>query len=113
MKLFKEHAGQYLTHILPDDIEPDLDAVASISEAEKKLTISIINRHLYDAKDIYINLTEGWKVTKADIVTADNVRDYNTFEKPERISDHAFEVTESLCFSIPKHSVVRICLEND
>ena len=112
MKLFKEHAGQYLTHILPDDIEPDLDAVASISEAEKKLTISIINRHLYDAKDIDINLTEGWKVTKADIVTADNVRDYNTFEKPERICDHAFEVPESFCFSIPKHSVVRICLEN-
>ncbi|MBE6749844.1 MAG: hypothetical protein E7560_01600 [Ruminococcaceae bacterium] len=113
MKLFKEHLGQTLIHVLPDDIDEDLDTVATISEDEKQMTISIINRHLYDAKEVTFNLPDGWKVVKSDIVTCDDVRAINTFEDPERISESEFTVPESLNFAVPKHSVVRICLKKD
>ena len=111
MKLLKEHTNQYLTHVLPDDIDTDLDTVSTISEDGTKLTISIVNKNLYDEKAIDISLKENWKVAKANIVTCDHVRDYNTFEQPYNIKDDVFAVPENLSFSVPKHSVVRICLE--
>ena len=111
MKLLKEHTNQYLTHVLPDDIDTDLDTVSTVSDDGTKLTISIVNKNLYDEKAIDIALKEKWKVVKADIVTCEHVRDYNTFEQPYKIKDDAFAVPENLSFSVPKHSVVRICLE--
>ena len=113
MKLFREHMGQYLTHLLPDDVDPDLDAVSTISADGMKLTVSIVNRHLYDAKSLHLQLPNTWRVTCADIVTAEDVRTFNTFDEPEKICDKPFEVPESLEFAIPQHSVVRICLERD
>lgn len=44
---------------------------------------------------------------KADIVTAENVRDYNTLG-PYKIKDNSF-VTCGNTVIIPGHSVVRIC----
>ena len=79
-ELLRPHLGQYLTHVLPDDIDPDLDAVATVSEDGRKLTVSIVNRHLYESRDISIHLSEsGWHIVKADIVSAADVRSYNTF----------------------------------
>ena len=111
MKLLKEHTNQYLTDVLPNDIDTDLDTVSTISEDGTKLTISIVNKNLYDEKAIDISLKENWKVAKANIVTCDHVRDYNTFEQPYNIKDDVFAVPENLSFSVPKHSVVRIYLE--
>ena len=112
MKLLKEHTGQYLTHILPDDLDPDLDTVATVSQDETKLTVSIVNRHLYEARDIVLKLSaDQWEVVCGDIVTADNVRDHNTFDAPQRIRDYPFSVPQELAFSIPKHSIARICLK--
>lgn len=112
MKLLKEHTGQYLLPVLPDDIDDDLDAVATISEDGKSATVSIVNRHLYEARDIDLQFSKyDWSVIKADIVTCENVRDVNTFEDPERIRDYSFDVSDYSDIQIPKHSVVRICFE--
>lgn len=112
MKLFREHAGQYLLPVLPDDLDEDLDTVATVSEDGTKMTVSLVNRHLYEDKQISLQFTKGlWKVQKADIVTAENVRDHNTFEDPVRICDRPFAIGENLQFPVPAHSVIRICLE--
>ncbi|MBE6691414.1 MAG: hypothetical protein E7590_09095 [Ruminococcaceae bacterium] len=111
MKLFREHAGQYLLPLLPDDVDEDLDTVATISENGEQLTVSIVNRHLYDTKPISLAFAKSaWTVERADVVTADAVRAYNTFEEPERVRDHPFSVPDDMELSIPPHSVVRICL---
>ena len=103
--------GQYCIPLLGDEVDKDLDSVATISEDGQNMTISLVNRHLYDECAITLKLAEeGWKVEKADIVTAEDVRAYNTFEAPFRICDASFEVKEDLSFVIPAHSVVRICL---
>jgi len=111
MKLLKHHCGQYLLPVLPDDVDPDLDTVATVSEDNTAMTVSIVNRHLYDAKDITLKFAENWTVTKADIVTCDDVRAVNSFAEPERICDKPFDVPATLQFAVPQHSVVRICLE--
>ena len=108
-KLLKEHQNQYLVDILPDDLDKDLDTVATVSEDGKKMTVSIVNRHLYEEKPVELDVP-GWKVAKADMVTAENVRDYNTFDQPERIRDHSFDVSGFPVMQIPPHSVVRILL---
>ena len=55
--------------------------------------------------------TNEWEVEKADIVTAENVRDYNTFDCPEKIKDTPFKVDDLQSICIPAHSVLRICLK--
>ena len=108
-KLFREHAGQYVLPIIPGDIDEDLDVVASVSEDEKAMTVSIVNRHLYDKKAVSLQFEDEWKIVCADIVTAEDVRTYNTFDESERICDKPFAVGDGLSFEIPPHSVVRIC----
>lgn len=112
MKLMRPHMGQYLTHVLPDDLDPDLDAVATVSEDGNALTLSIVNRHLYESRDISLRFAEeGWSIRRADIVTADDVRACNTFEHPDTICMKPFPIPEAQAFSIPEHSVLRFCME--
>ena len=113
MKLFKPHMRQYLAHALPDDLDPDLDTIATVSRDGKEMTVSIVNRHLYESRDIRLIFPEGiWMVGSAEIVTAEDVRAYNTFDDPYKICESHFPVPEDLFFSVPKHSIVRICLKN-
>ncbi len=111
MKLFREHLGQTLVHVLPDDIDKDLDTVATISQDETKLTVSIVNRHLYDEKKVCLGLSDEWKLVKADAVTTDDVRACNTFDTPDRIRDHSVTLDDAKAPTVPPHSVLRLCFE--
>ena len=112
MKLLRPHLGQYLTHVLPDDIDPDLDAVATVSDDENTLTVSIVNRNLYEDRKICLSFpVDNWKISQADLVTAENVRDCNSFDSPNLICMKSFPIPKVSEFSVPKHSVLRICLE--
>ena len=112
MKLFRAHLGQYLVSVLPNDVDEDLDTVATVSEDGNSMTVSIVNRHLYEAKQLSLDFAKGsWCVEGADIVTAENVRAYNTFDAPERIRDRKYDVSEDMSLAVPAHSVVRICLK--
>lgn len=112
MKLFRAHLGQYLLPVLPDDIDEDVDTVATISEDGNSMTVSVVNRHLYESKQVVLDFAQGgWCVETADIVTAENVRSYNTFDEPETIIDKKYDVAEDMNLVVPAHSVVRICLK--
>ena len=112
MKLFKEHSGQYLIPMLPDDIDEDLDAVSSVSEDGNRLTVTVVNRHLYDEKTLDLSSAfEGRKLVKSDIITAKNVRDYNTFDEPNSIVDKPFAINNAKEVAVPPHSIIRLVLE--
>ena len=109
MKLFRDHLEQRILTVLPNELNKDMDMVASLSEDGKKMTVSIINRHLYDNCDVNLNIGENWKVSKSDIVNCADIHDFNTFDEPEKICDKPFECESTSHFVIPPHSVVRIC----
>ena len=112
MKLLKEHLGQTLTYALPDDVDPDLDTVATISEAGDALTVSVVNRHLYESRPVSLRFRDGaWRLVRSDIVTCDDVRAVNSFDAPECIRDRPFAAADIRELVIPPHSVVRLCLE--
>lgn len=114
MKILRPHLGQYLSTVLPDDIDEDLDAVATVSEDGDSMTLSVVNRHLYDTKTIGLSFAgQGWKVENARIVTAEDVRTYNTYDEPERICDRAFPVDSAEQVALPPHSVVCICFKKN
>ena len=111
MKMLREHANQYLVDLKSDSDDEYLDTVATVSESGDEITVSIVNKHLYEVKKLAFELPVGeWSVAKADIVTAGDVHDYNSFDVPERIKDSSFEVADLESVEIPPHSVVRICL---
>ena len=109
MKLLKDHLGQRLATVLPDDVDHDLDTIASISEDGKALTVSLVNRHLHEAKTIALELPPGeWKLAKSDIITADDIHSRNSFDNPEVVCDRPFDVQDIRQLELPPHSIVRI-----
>ena len=113
MKILRPHLGQYLVPALPNDEDTDLDTVATMSEDGKSMTVSIVNRHLYDEKEIGLCMDEEWQTVDARIVTAADVRTFNTYDEPENIVDAAFEVEDTDRISVPPHSVLRICFSKN
>lgn len=114
MKLFREHLGQNLIDIFPNGEDKNLDTLATMSKDGKYITVSIVNRDLYDMKHIsFIFEDDQWNISRSDIVTSNDVRMYNTFEEPMLICEHKFEVDDLRSISVPAHSVVRICLEKN
>ena len=110
MKLLRPHTGQYLIDVLPDEVDADLDTVATISEDGDNMTVSIVNRHLYDTKTVSLgSAVSGLEMTDARIVTAEDVRAYNTYDEPERITDKEFPIDSMENIEVPPHSVLRIC----
>lgn len=110
MKLLRPHTGQYLVDVLPDTVDADLDTVATVSEDGENMTVSIVNRHLYDTKEIGLGTTASmWNIAEARIVTAEDVRTYNTYDEPERITDKEFHLDSAERIAVPPHSVLRIC----
>ena len=111
MKLLKEHLGQNVIPVLPDDKDDDLDVLGSMSEDKKNITLSLVNRHLVNDKRVVLGLPSGeWNVSKADVITADDIHAMNTFDEPEAIRDRPVAVSESFVLDLPPHSIVRICL---
>ena len=111
MKILREHLGQYLVELQSDADDEFLDTVATLSKDGNSATISIINKHLYESRQVSIELFEGeWMIEKADIVNAENVRDHNSFDDPFLICDRNFDTEDKNTLVIPPHSVVRVCL---
>lgn len=112
MRLLKEHFGQYLLPVLPDDLDDMLDIVASISDDGENITVSIVNKDLYLEKEVSLSFAKGkYKLVKADVVTSDDVRAVNTFDEPRLICDRTLDVSDDMRMTLPKHSVARVCLK--
>ncbi len=109
MKLLKPHLGQHLIHVLPDELDKDLDTVASISPDRREIIVSIVNRHLHDEKHIDVRTHgDGWTPGDAEILTADDVHDRNSFDAPSTVSIAPFPASSRL--ALPPHSIVRLRL---
>ena len=114
MKLFREHLGQELIDVYPETEDKDVDILATASNDDGRITVSIVNRALYDEKQISLSvLGQDLRAVAADVVTADDVRAYNTFEDPMQICQRNYEIRDLGNICIPPHSVVRICLEKN
>lgn len=91
-KLFKEHKGQYvITTKLTEESDEMIDYISSINEGRNKLTVSVINKDYTCSKDITIRLDDAWTIEKADILTAEDIHNYNSYTKPGIIKDISFE----------------------
>ena len=110
MKLFKEHLEQTL---IEDafTVNGDIDALASISDDEKRITITATNKDLYkDATLIISKELQTMRVDIADIVNSDDVRAVNTFENPDLIHAESFDAFLPE-IKLPPHSVIRLVLK--
>ncbi|MBQ2749341.1 MAG: hypothetical protein IJF34_06125 [Clostridia bacterium] len=107
MKLFKEHLEQDL---LEDAFTAGdgIDALASISTDGNRVTLTAANRNLYDSATLTLcPELAGMSVTMSDIVNSDNVRNYNTPDHPDLITEHPFQAA-SPEITLPPHSVIRM-----
>ncbi|HBF86695.1 MAG TPA: hypothetical protein DDW54_03340 [Clostridiales bacterium] len=108
MKLFKEHLGQTPITLLPDDADGYLDTFATVSDDGKRIVVSVVNKHLYDEKSVSFAFKESeWKAERADEVTAADVRAYNTFDEPYKITEKEIKVCGTE-IKAPPYSVLRI-----
>ncbi len=110
MKLFRQHAGQFLTDIFPSECNNNIDTVATISEDEREMTISIVNKSLCDDETVAFSLPD-YNIVCSEIVTCADIHDRNSFENPEKIHIETFKVETFPDVSVPKHSVIKICLK--
>lgn len=111
-KLLKDHLGQYLVPMTGFENETMLDAVMTISESKEKITLSIVNKYLY--QDMQITLPEilkQYSLSDARIITAQDVRNENTFEKPNQVIDRPLMIPDFGSIFIEKHSVTRFVFQ--
>ena len=114
MKLYREHLEQYLTEDMAKVTEGEADIVVSANEDGSRAVLTALNRHLTD--NAALNLSEEltkMKLTMSDIVSSENVRDYNTYEEPDKIVSKHFDGVDSGTVLIPPHSVIRLVFEKD
>ena len=110
MKLFREHLEGY---VLDGAVEADgsVDAFASISESEDRITVTAANKDLYNSAVVRLSdEIKGMRIVMSDIVKAEDVRSYNSPDHPDLIRAYPFE-TELSDVVIPPHSVIRLVLE--
>lgn len=103
MKMFRDHLGNTPVSLTCDDEMADV--FASESADGKKLIITAVNKDLSESKKA-ISAPEGYSLSSASIIYAENVRAYNTFEDPYVIKESSFESD-----IIPPHSIVKFVFE--
>ena len=112
MKLLREHLGQHILPLLPEDADDRLDAVATASADGSRITLSFVNTDLYEEKTAELHLPAGvWQVEKADVLTAADVHDSNSFDAPLQVCDAPLAAAVDAPVTLPPHSLVRICLQ--
>jgi len=98
-KMFREHLNA-----IPLDMEEKdemTDIFASLSRDGETITVTVINKDLYEDKDIDLTIP-GYAPVSASMINSENVRDYNTFDRPDVIT-----LKEFCGGSIPPHSIVK------
>lgn len=110
MKLFKEHLEQYLLDgaFTSDDF---VDALATVSEDGKRVVLTATNAHLYEAKTLTLcDELANMKVTASNMVYSDDVRNFNSFDNPNLITERDFTATLPT-ITLPPYSVIRLVFE--
>ena len=111
-KLLKDHLEQYLLPIAGLENETMLDAVMTISESKEKITLSIVNKDLYQNMQITLpEILKQYSLSDARVITAPDVKNENTFEKPNQVIDRPLMIQDSGSILIEKHSVTRFLFQ--
>jgi len=120
-KMYKHHQGAkcldtYVSDVTnegpKDYLIPKISSSASIKDGIVTLTVS--NLSLKDKSEVVVDLGNDVisKILESQIVTADNIRAYNDFEKEETVTQKDFkdyEIKEGkLKLNLPPHSVIMI-----
>ena len=92
-----------------------LDASASLSKDGKTLILTLVNQSLYDDFNVEIRLAGNKEVEKGElsVLTAQNVREHNTFDFPSKVAPTEEPVNvrgKLLKYTAPKHSINRFIL---
>ncbi|MBO7478849.1 MAG: alpha-N-arabinofuranosidase, partial [Bacteroidales bacterium] len=86
-----------------------ISSTASVSDAGK-LSISVTNVNLDSDVDVTVDLGAGGKTFTAEILASPDIKDYNSFDVPDKVGTKAFSAFSvdgsSLTFKIPAHSIV-------
>lgn len=86
----------------------DLDPVVSATAHGDELTLSIVNSNPYEAKSVDLaEIRNGRKLSAADIVIFDSVRECNSFENAQVICDKPFCACGNASI-FPPHSIAKI-----
>ena len=125
--VFKMYVPHQDATLIPLDIDSPVRKVrdnryvpmvsATASEKDGKVTISLTNTDLSDSFDIRIPLdkVKASKVLSAEILTAADIRDYNDFGKPEKVTLEQFKGAKinkgTLTLSLPAKSIVTLTLD--
>lgn len=114
MKLYRDHLEQYLVDDATEVTEGEADVLVSANEDLSHVVITAVNRHLTEPASIRISSElSQLKITKADIICAEDVRSYNTYENPDLIKSEAFESEVFPEMKLPAHSIVRLVFEKN
>ncbi|MBR6308633.1 MAG: alpha-N-arabinofuranosidase [Lachnospiraceae bacterium] len=123
-KMYKHHQGATAvdSYISDNEFEgpdewkiPKVSASASVKDGVTTLTVS--NLSLADASDVSVDFCGETvsKILEAKIVTADDVRAFNDFNKAEAITDKEYAGYRfddgKLSLAMPAHSVVMLRLQ--
>ena len=86
-----------------------ISSTTSISDSGK-LSISVTNVNLDNDVDVTVDLGGSGKAFTAEILTSPDIKDYNSFDVPDKVGTKAFSAFSvdgsSLTFKIPAHSIV-------
>jgi alpha-N-arabinofuranosidase len=76
---------------------PFLDAVATLDEAGKKLSLFVLNRDIAKPREVELVFRETppGKVQMSQVLTGPDLKAFNSFEKPNNVTGQAFEVPKS------------------
>lgn len=87
----------------------------SASKKDGALTVSVCNTSLDESEEMTINLTgSDFKSASAQVLTANNMTDCNTFENPDNVKPSELGVTladNKLSFTLPKMSAAVITVK--
>lgn len=112
MKLYREHLEQYLVDGACEVTDGEADVICSATESGDRVVITAVNRDLYSSATLKLSdEVAGMKLAMADIINADDVRAYNTYDDPYVITDKPFDAGELSKIILPAHSVVRLVFE--
>lgn len=107
MKLFREHLEQYILENA-FEAESSIDAVATVSEDGTRVTLTAANRALYKSASITVSdEIAAMNIAMSDIVSAEDVRSFNSFEHPDLIRSYPFKA-DIPTIVVPPHSVIRL-----
>ena len=117
MKMYRGHHDSLMVPIafespmiIADDGEiPALSVSASVNE-KGEILVTIANIDIVNPHEILLQSDDALAILSSEILSAESVRTYNSFENPSKVTTRRFSVSmeEGMSFSIPPGAIVAL-----